>query len=120
MSKEIETKIQLISQVKLVPEDNMSTPVYCYTRLQDIVEEGIRSTFGMREKDAMILRLTRDLLAALELSSKSDELERKLKGAQLAAGRRQKAHDNLISTFEAVVKQRDELEKKLDALLDVR
>lgn len=81
---------EVLDQVKLVPADNMLDSISCYVYLQDVIDEGIRSTFGMRVKDAIILRLANDLRVALELAAKSEELERKVKGLQLENGRLRK------------------------------
>lgn len=90
-----------LAQVKLVPEDNIASYDAVLLHLEPIVREGIDSTFGMRTKDAIILRLARELHTALEAAAasdvymqeraeKADELARKLKGLQLENGRLRK------------------------------
>lgn len=86
-------RMEVLDQVKLVNADNIMDSVTAYVYLQDVIDEGIRSTFGMRTKDAIILRLANDLRVAIESAGKAEELERKIKGLQLQLGRLRKKHE---------------------------
>ena len=79
--------MSLLERTKLIPDENLYTGPLEGSRLESIIEEGIRSTFGMRERDALILRLARELHNAQAEGASADELSRKLKGLQLENGR---------------------------------
>ena len=93
MSKELDyigPIISSLAQVRLVPQANIATPGVYHASVQDVLDEGIRSTFGMREKDAIILRMAADLVLVGELAVTADELRRQVKGLQLENGRLRK------------------------------
>ena len=92
--------LEQLAGVEHVEEANMATPIAAYIRLRDIIEEGQESTFGMREKDAIILRLARDLRLALMQLSKAVDAERALAGERLSHGRTKKRLTALQADFE--------------------
>ena len=100
---------EVLDQVKLVPAENMLDSVSCYVYLQDVIDEGIRSAFGMRTKDAIILRLAHDLRLALQSAEKAEELERKVKGLQLENGRLKAKVDKLHDELSAEKRRYDNL-----------
>ena len=92
--------LEQLDGVEHVEEANMATPITAYISLRDIIEEGQESTFGMREKDAIILRLARDLRLALMQLSKLSDAERALAGERLSHGRTKKRLTQLQTDFE--------------------
>jgi hypothetical protein len=75
-----------LSEVKLIDEDNIASAQDVREHVSQVLLQGTGG-WGVGLKDAIVLRLVKDLHAALEQADGADESARKIKGLQLENGR---------------------------------
>ena len=75
-----------LSEVKLIDDDNIASAQDVREHVSQVLLQGTGG-WGVGLKDAIVLRLVKDLHAALEQADGADEGARKIKGLQLENGR---------------------------------